>query len=110
MADPLLTTAQAMRCPHGGTARAHGSDHPVRVRGAGIVAQTDPSIVIGCDAHDADGPCPCVGIRWVTAATRVRMAGLAPLLATGIGLAIRSDGVSAGPITIADGPISVKMI
>lgn len=60
-----LTTASALRCPHGGAVRpAQGAPGPVRIAGVPVVTYGDAFTVTGCP-HTEDGrPRPCTTVRF----------------------------------------------
>ena len=51
----------------------------VRASGQPIVTQPNPYLLAGCSLPPASGG-PCVKAQWITAATRVRAAGMPVLL------------------------------
>jgi hypothetical protein len=109
MPGPLLTVGDPALCPHGALAHDVGAGQRVRVAGMAVATIADPFVVGDCGFMDDSGPHPCVTVRWATPATRVRLSGVAPLLQSSQGLAVRADGTAAGSVTIVPGQMRVFM-
>lgn len=76
-----LTTASALRCPHGGTVRpAQGAPGPVRIAGVPVARDGDAFVVTGCP-HTAGGrPRPCVTVRFTPGSGARPLSGGRPML------------------------------
>jgi hypothetical protein len=75
----LLHAGATVLCMHAGQAQPVVPNPRVRVSGQPIVTQPNPYVVAGCSLPPASGG-PCVTAQWITAATRVRAAGMPVLL------------------------------
>jgi hypothetical protein len=96
---PLLTVASTLSCPHGGTAIAT----PGSVRGQArspVLRGSDTFLIIGCGFTVAGVPNPCVGIRWVQTATRVKHDGDFVLHEESVGLCLSGTQAPQGTVMI----------
>lgn len=109
MGDPLVTSAASAYCVHGGRVNAAGQSR-VRVAGAPVITVLDGGVVSGCPFQAADGPDPCITVRWTRHTTRVRIQGQPAVLQMGAGLSLSARLVPAGPITVAADQIRVTAI
>jgi hypothetical protein len=77
----LLHQGASILCMHGGQVQATAPNPRVTVGGQAVVCQTAPHTVAGCPfTTPAGSPLPCITAQWVTAATRVKVAGQPVLL------------------------------
>jgi hypothetical protein len=96
----LLTVGSTMNCPHGGTVIAT----PCSIRaqaGTPILRGSDTFVIVGCTFNVAGGPNPCVSVRWVQTATRVRHAGDLVLNESSLGLCLSGAQAPQGTVLIA---------
>ena len=76
----LLHQGATVLCVHGGQVQPTAPNPRVKVAGQQVVTQPAPHTVAGCPfVNPAGAPQPCVTAQWISAATRVRVAG-APVL------------------------------
>ena len=80
MPGPVLHQGATVVCVHGGQAQPTAPLPRVKVAGQPVVPQPAPWTVAGCPLVPPPLP-PCVTATWVSAATRVRVAGQPVLLA-----------------------------
>lgn len=110
----LLTTASALRCPHGGSVRADaGSRGTVRVAGAQVATAADTFTVTGCPHTEAGHPRPCTTVRFTPdtgggGGGRVLADGLPVLLSTSAGQCFADDLTPQGPPVAGGAPQGVS--
>ncbi len=75
MPGPLVHLGATFTCSHGGTATPTAPQPRVLVGGQPVVTQPTPWLVAGCGFVPPGGNGPCVSATFVTAATRVLVAG-----------------------------------
>ena len=82
MPGEVLTAASVVICAHGGLATPTAvASSRVQVMGAPVATQGSPYAVAGCaNSPPPAGAGPCVVATWISAAARVRVAGLPVLL------------------------------
>jgi hypothetical protein len=77
MAGFVVTTASSIICPHGAATTIASSNTRVTAAGAPIATVSDTYTVSGCPFQVPVGPGtkpqPCVTLRWIAPATRVRV-------------------------------------
>jgi hypothetical protein len=76
----LLDSASSVFCPHGGLAASMPANHRVVASSVPLAILSDPYVIVGCQ-----NAIPCVTARFITAATRVRGAGVPVLSAAPFG-------------------------
>ena len=109
MASPLVTLGTVALCPHGGEMSA-ASQGRVRVGGVPVVTSIDPCVIAGCPFVVGDRPDPCVSVRWVEPAVRVRIGGQPAIVQASAGLALSSGQTPSGPMTIVHGQARVVAV
>jgi hypothetical protein len=77
------------------------SQNRVKTNGQPVLLMSDTTLVTGCAFTVASKPQPCVTVKWSAAATRVTVAGTAPILSTSIGICQSAEGVPQGTVLIA---------
>lgn len=95
----LLTVASTLSCPHGGTVVAT----PGSTRGQAqspVLRGSDTFLIVGCSFNVAGVPNPCVSIRWVQTATRVKHAGDFVLHEESVGLCVAGSQAPQGTVVI----------
>lgn len=97
MGVPLLHVSATVLCTHGGQASIIPSQVRVRVSGQIVAVQSDLTTVAGCPfTVPGPKPQPCVTVRWITAATRVRASGQPVLLQNSVGLCQSAEQAPQG--------------
>lgn len=86
MPGPILDTAAAVMCAHGGRAHPAAQGARVRVNGAPIATSPGPWMVAGCALPPQEGG-PCLIAQFTTAATRITSGGQPVLLADSLAAA-----------------------
>jgi hypothetical protein len=92
----LLHKAAKFLCPHGGTAQFFVLRHRVMVGGRPLLTASDSSAISGCTFQVANTPRPCVRVRFLHPATRVRSGGQAVVLRDSGGLCISAENIPQG--------------
>lgn len=80
MPGPILHLGATITCSHGGQAVPMSPNPRVLVSGQPVVTQTSPYSVAGCGFVTPAGNGPCVTGTFVTATTRVFIAGAPAVL------------------------------
>ena len=111
MAAGVLQLGCAIQCPHGGQATVVTTNARVRVDGAFALLPTDVFTIAGCAFTLPNGaPSPCVIVDWSAEATRLKVGGVGPLLATSIGLCKAATQAVQGPATVTGVQTRVQAI
>lgn len=101
MAIPVLTQAATILCAHGVPAVPVPSQVRVLFSGQPLLVQTDIATVAGCPfTLPGPTPSPCVQVRWVSAAVRVRAGGVPILLQSSSSLCLAATQAPQGPATV----------
>lgn len=96
---PILTSADAISCVHGGMVTAIPAARASA--GAAVLTVDDTFLVAACPfTTPATGPRPCVKVRWVSPSARVT-AGAALLTTASVGLCEAADGAVQGTAIVA---------
>jgi hypothetical protein len=97
MGAKILQYGCTIRCPHGATASAQTTNMRVKVGGGYALLVTDVFTIAGCPfVLPGPTPHPCMTIRWLLPAFRVRVTGKPVLLQSSIGLCLAADGIPQG--------------
>lgn len=108
MADPLLHVGATILCTHAGQATIIPSQGRVRVGGQLVAVQSDMTTVAGCAFTVGTKPQPCVTVRWISAATRVRVSGQPVLLQSSSGICQSAEQAPQGPPNIVVTQVRVR--
>lgn len=100
MPAPLLQLGCSMTCPHGGQVQVVASQSKVQLGGQPALLASDATTVAGCPFNVSGAPSPCMTVEWSAPATKVTIAGQAPLLATSIGLCKSAASAPQGSVLI----------
>ncbi|MBL7501518.1 hypothetical protein I6A84_12785 [Frankia sp. CNm7] len=107
MAGPVVTAQASATCPHGGQVQAVTSNTRVLLAGAPAVTVADTYPVAGCVFMVVNKPQPCLSVRWLVVATRVRVAGQPVVIQGGSGLCLSAEQAPQGPPTIVTTQLKV---
>lgn len=100
MGNRALTTASTLQCPHQGRVSVVCSNGKTR-SGGYILRTSDAFTIAGCTLTTPSGaPIPCVTVRWVSSATRVKVSGAAALSEGSIGQCLNAAQVPQGSVVI----------
>lgn len=95
----LLTVASTLTCPHGGT--VIGTPGSTRSQAQSPVLRvSDTFLIVGCSFQIAGVPNPCVSVRWVQGATRVKHSGDFALNEQSVGLCVSGTQAAQGAVII----------
>lgn len=98
MGTPLLHVGSVVSCPHGVPSQVVVASPRVRVAGMPAATLSDTWTIAGCPFTLPSGtPSPCVSIRWMVPATRVRIGGNPALLQSSAGLCLAATQAPQGP-------------
>lgn len=109
MAGFVFHPAASAMCPHGGQLTTIPSSPRVRVAGQPAATLGDTFTIAGCAFTIPPAkPQPCVTVRWLTPATRVRAAGQPIVLSTSGGLCQSPEQIPQGPLTVNATQVRVR--
>lgn len=95
-------------CFHGANAMLSPGQHPVKVSGHRVATSRDDGTVTGCPFTVSSKAQPCTTIRWVTAATRVKVNGQPVLLDTSSSTCYSAEQLAQGTASIPSTQRRVK--
>lgn len=97
----LLHVGAGVSCPHGGQASISVAVPRVKAMGQPVAVLTDTTGVAGCAFQVPVGagtkPQPCMTVRWLVGAARIRVNGKPALLQTSNGICQSAEGIQQGP-------------
>jgi len=96
----MLQFGCTMMCPHGGQVQVVPAQSKVLLGGQPALLSADTFTVLGCPFTVGTKFQPCVTVMWSGAATKVNVAGQAPLLQSSIGLCKSAEGIPQGTLLI----------
>jgi hypothetical protein len=97
----FLTTASALRCPHGGTVTASTRNTRAKAAGSFIVRSTDTFTIAGCSYTIANVPHPCVRVQWDVHAEHHQAHGDPSLTEDSVGHCLAADGGMQGSVVVS---------
>lgn len=98
-------------CPHGGQVSASPGNARVKLSGQPVTTTADMFSVAGC-AFTVPGPKPqpCVMVKWLAPATRVKAGGVPVILKTSSGICQSAEQAPQGPPNVTLTQLRVKGI
>ncbi|WP_298173989.1 hypothetical protein [Novosphingobium sp.] len=103
MAQPLLTTASTLQCPHGGSVAVASANTRAKA-GAPLALASDVFTIAGCPFQIPVGvgtvPHPCLTVQWITVNLRTTVGGQPTLAQDSVGLCLAGDQVPQGPVSV----------
>lgn len=94
----LIDGGATILCPHGGKVSITVANPRVKVCGRPVAVITDTTLVSGCVFTIPPGkPQPCMQVRWLVPAARVRVGGRPVLLNASTGLCLTGEQIPQGP-------------
>ena len=100
----ILTTASSAICQHGAQVSIISSNTRVRIAGSPAAVLNDQYTVSGCPFQVPIGvgtkPQPCVKVRWISPAARVRVGGQPVILQSSAGLCLSAEQIPQGAPTV----------
>ncbi|MDP9190330.1 MAG: hypothetical protein M3P06_01330 [Acidobacteriota bacterium] len=100
MPGPIYHVAASAICPHGGQVTTISSNTRVLISGMQAATVSDTSMVAGCVFTAGTKPQPCVLVKWLVPAVRVKVNGQPVLLQTSAGLCQSVEQIPQGPPAI----------
>lgn len=101
MAAFILTDGATIMCPHSGTVNITTSNTQVKADGQAIVTMSDTFTISGCPFQIPVGagtkPQPCVTLKWIVPAKRVKVNGQLVLLQDSSGICQSAEQIPQGP-------------
>jgi hypothetical protein len=109
MAGMLYQVGATALCPHGGQVFASPGNPRVKLSGQPAATLSDVFSIAGC-AFTVPGPKPqpCVLVRWLVPAARVRVGGVPAILQTSSGLCQSAEQIPQGPPNVAATQVRVR--
>jgi hypothetical protein len=108
----IVTTSASAICTHGGSVSIVSSNTRVKAGGAPVATLSDTYSVGGCPFQIPVGagtkPQPCVSLRWVAPAVRVKVGGQFVILQSSSALCLSAEQIPQGPPTVTMTQVRVK--
>jgi hypothetical protein len=95
-------------CPHAGQVTAVSSNTRVLVSSQPVATASDTYTIAGCVFNISSAPHPCVTVRWLAPAARVKVNGQPAILQTSPGMTIAGDQAPQGSPLIVTGQVRVR--
>jgi uncharacterized Zn-binding protein involved in type VI secretion len=109
MPDPILHVGATVLCSHAGQVTIQSSNTRVKVSGQAVATASDTYTVAGCPfTVPGPKPQPCVTLRWVKPALRVRVNGQPIILKTSSGICQSAEQLPQGPPNVATTQLRAK--
>lgn len=105
----LYQVGASVLCPHGGQVLASPGNIRVKLSGQPATTMADIFSVAGC-AFTVPGPKPqpCVVVKWLVPATRVKAGGIPVILKTSSGVCQSAEQAPQGSPTVIATQVRVK--
>jgi hypothetical protein len=84
-------------CPHGGQIQAVSTNTRVMLSGMPATTASDTFTIAGCAFNVSSAPSPCLTVKWLVPATRVKVGGQFVILQTSTGLCQSGAQAPQGP-------------
>jgi hypothetical protein len=108
----LVVTSATINCTHAAPVTIVSSNTRVKAGGAFVATMADTYTVSGCPFQVPVGagtkPQPCVTLRWIAVATRVRVGGQFAVLQSSSAICLSAEQIPQGPPTVAATQVRVK--
>ena len=112
MSGFLCHVGASAMCPHGGPVSVVSSNTRVRVGGQPVALLSDTYTVGGCPFQVPIGtgtkPQPCVTVKWLVPASRVRVNGQPVILQTSTGICQSVEQIPQGPPNVVATQVRVR--
>lgn len=96
-------------CPHGGQVTASPGNPRVKLTGQPATTVSDMFTVAGCTfTVPGPKPQPCISVKWLVPATRVKAGGAFVILQTSTGLCQSAEQAPQGPPNVTVTQMRVK--
>jgi hypothetical protein len=97
MPTPVAHVGAVAQCPHGGSVTFVPSGPRVFVSGSAVATTGDTDQVAGCGFNVSGSPHPCLTVKWLVPAQRVKSNLLPLILKTSGGICLAGDQAPQGP-------------
>jgi len=101
MPGPLVHPGATIQCAHLAPATVVPSQGRVLVGGAPVALATDQVNVVGCPFMAGSKPQPCVLVRWVVPAARVKAMGVPVVTQASAGIGQSVEQIPQGPAVVS---------
>ena len=108
MPDELLHVDITAQCPHAGSISVISSNNNVKVSGKPVATQNDNYPISGCPFTVGTKPQPCVNVKWIVPASRVKVNNNPVIFKTSTGICQSAEQAPQGPPNIIVTQIRVK--
>lgn len=102
MSAELAHVNALIQCPHQAPGQVVTTNGRVKVSGNYVVLQSDQCLISGCTFYSGSNPSPCLTVKWLVPATRVKVMGQPVLLKT-------SQGLTQNPAQAPQGAPQIKV-
>jgi uncharacterized Zn-binding protein involved in type VI secretion len=111
MGSFIVHVGATVLCPHAGQTSIQSSNTRVKVGGQMVATMADVYTIAGCSfTIPGPKPQPCVLVRWLVPATRVRVNSQPVILQSSSGLCQSAEQIPQGPPNVAATQTRVKGI
>lgn len=101
MGNSLFHVNAVANCPHAGVISTIVTNPRVKVSAQPVATFNDTYLIAGCPFTLPNGKYqPCIKVRWVTVATRVRVNNQPVVLQTSTGLCLSAEEIPQGTANI----------
>lgn len=98
MGSNALHLGATILCPHGGQVQVVPGNPRVKLSGQPAATMSDQFLIAGCPfTTPVPKPQPCVTVRWMVPAVRVKAGGQPLILQASTGLCLSAENIPAGP-------------
>ena len=109
MSGNILTVGATAVCPHGGSITIVSTNSRVRIEGQPVATLGDTFTVASCTfSLPGPKPQPCVLVRWLQPAGKIRVNGQPVVLQTSSGICQSAEQIPQGPPQIVKTQIKVR--
>ena len=91
-----------IQCPHQAPGQIVPTNVRVKVSGQFVALQNDQCMITGCPFMTGPNPSPCLTVKWLVPATRIKVMGQPVLLKD-------SQGLCQNPAQVPQGPPQIKV-
>jgi hypothetical protein len=106
----ILTIANQIQCPHGGSATLETSNTSLLVDGEAALLESDIHQIAGCTFTPGTTPSPCVLIQWSGGASLLQVDQVGVLLESSTGMCLNGAGATQGTAMIVDSTSDVDAL
>lgn len=108
MSDYVLHVGITAQCPHAGNISVVSGNNNVKVSGQSVATQNDNYPIAGCPFMVGNKPQPCVNVKWIVPATRVKVNNQPVILKNSTGICLSAEQAPQGPPNIIVTQMRVK--